>query len=29
MSLTGDYDLKEEETIALLEESYKAFLATL
>lgn len=26
MSLTGDYDLKEDETIALLEESYKAFL---
>ena len=29
MSLTGDYDLKEEETIALLDESYHAFLATL
>lgn len=29
MSLTGDYDLKEEETVALLEESYKAFLETL
>ena len=28
MSLTGDYDLKEEETIALLEESYHAFLKT-
>lgn len=26
MSLTGDYDLSEEETIALLEESYKAFI---
>ena len=26
MSLTGDYDLNEDETIALLEESYKAFL---
>ncbi|MCM1086821.1 MAG: TetR/AcrR family transcriptional regulator [Muribaculaceae bacterium] len=29
MSLTGDYDLKEEETIALLEESYQAFLKTM
>lgn len=29
MSLTGDYDLSEEETIALLEESYRAFLTTL
>ena len=29
MSLTGDYDLKEEETIILLEESYQAFLKTL
>ena len=27
MSLTGDYDLQEEETIKLLEESYKAFLS--
>ncbi|MCH5257149.1 MAG: TetR/AcrR family transcriptional regulator [Lachnospiraceae bacterium] len=26
MSLTGDYDLKENETMALLEESYQAFL---
>ena len=26
MSLTGDYDLQEEDTIKLLEESYKAFL---
>ena len=26
MSLTGDYDLQEEETVKLLEESYKAFL---
>lgn len=29
MSLTGDYDLKENETIALLEESYQAFLKSL
>ena len=29
MSLTGDYDLKESETIALLEESYQAFLKSL
>lgn len=29
MSLTGDYDLNEDETITLLEESYKAFLETL
>lgn len=27
MSLTGDYDLKEEETIALLQESYQSFSA--
>lgn len=27
MSLTGDYDLQEEETVKLLEESYKAFLS--
>lgn len=26
MSVTGDYDLKEDETIALLEESYRSFL---
>lgn len=29
MSLTGDYDLNEEETIALLDQSYQAFLKTL
>ena len=29
MSLTGDYDLQEEDTINLLEESYKAFLHVL
>lgn len=29
MSLTGDYDLSEEETVALLEESYHAFQTTL
>ncbi len=29
MSLTGDYDLKEEETITLLEESYHAFMTTM
>lgn len=29
MSLTGDYDLSEDETITLLEESYKSFLETL
>ena len=29
MSLTGDYDLNEEETVVLLEESYQAFLKTL
>ncbi len=29
MSLTGDYDLNENETIALLEESYQAFLKSL
>lgn len=29
MSVTGDYDLKENETIALLEESYQAFLKSL
>lgn len=29
MSLTGDYDLNEDETIALLEESYQAFLKSL
>lgn len=29
MSLTGDYDLNEEETVVLLEESYQAFQKTL
>lgn len=29
MSLTGDYDLKEEETISILEESYHAFMKTM
>ncbi|MBQ6806527.1 MAG: TetR/AcrR family transcriptional regulator [Lachnospiraceae bacterium] len=29
MSLTGDYDLKEDETITLLEESYHAFMETM
>lgn len=29
MSLTGDYDLKEDETIVLLEESYQAFMETM
>lgn len=29
MSLTGDYDLQEEETITILEESYQAFLKTM
>ena len=29
MSLTGDYDLKEEETITILEDSYHAFMQTM